>query len=70
MSRRAMCYVKCTVVSMGSIRTTVQVGPDEHAGLARVQAQLTLDTGRRPTLAQVIAELLRAWAGQRQQAGR
>lgn len=55
---------------MAADSTTVQVRRAEHDGLIRVRAQMELDTGRRVSLAQVIAELLRTWTGQRQEAGR
>lgn len=42
-------------------RTSVQVSRAEHAGLLRAQLDLSRQAGRRLTLAEVIAELLRSW---------
>jgi hypothetical protein len=55
---------------MAADSTTVQVRRAEHDGLVRAQLDLSQQAGRRLTLAEVIAELLKTWAGQRQQAGR
>ena len=51
-------------------RTSVQIGPAEHGQLLQAQLVMSADAGRRLTLAEVAAELLRSWfaareAGQR-----